>query len=141
MTRSFPVSILLGLIFFLATANSAAYYWHLYFYYPWLDVPMHFVGGLWITLYLLSWYYTASRTKKKERAPLFVLTYALAVTLVIGVLWEVFEFSVDTIIEFSQHNPGDTLLDLVMDAIGALFGAYVFLRGGYNKGEFLNPNH
>ena len=133
MAKKFPATILVGIIFFLAVANSAAYYWHLYFYYPWLDIPMHFLGGLWITLYLLGWYYVTPLAKNKERSPLFVLTYALAVTLSVGVLWELFELSVDTVIAFSQHNLGDTLLDLVMDAVGAVYGAYVFVRGGYNR--------
>lgn len=131
-TRKFPPAVLVGLVFLLAIINSAAYYWHLYFHFPWLDIPMHFLGGLWVALYALAWYYGAPLLKK-ERGTLFTWMFALSVSMLVGLLWELFELSVDTIIAFSQHNLGDTLLDLVMDALGACVSAYIFLRGGYNR--------
>lgn len=133
MVRQFPTSVLLSIIVLIALTNAAAFYWHLYFYYPWLDIPLHFFGGLWVALYALAWYYGTSWLKEKDETVAFVFAYAISATLLVGLGWELFEFSLETIVAFSEHDLGDTLLDLVMDTLGALVAGAVFVRKGYNK--------
>lgn len=87
------------------------YYW--YWTYPWLDTVMHFSGGVVITLIAAAYVGVTIR--------------AVLITLVIGVLWEAYEFAIG----LSSAEPkfvGDTVTDLAMDIVGAL-GAYGMMRG------------
>lgn len=122
------------LIGFIAVVNGAAVYWHLYFYVWWLDIPMHMLGGMWVALFALSSYYRLTNVSTKDTSPLFVFAFAIAITMIVGLSWELFEFSAQTFIERAHvFDIGDTLSDLVNDFIGALIASFVFVRMGYNK--------
>lgn len=141
-----PITFIVAAIFVIALVNAAALYWHLYYHLWWLDVAMHLVGGYWIALTGLTLYYYVPWYGERERSPLFVIVFALALTMVIGILWEVFEFSIDRMtLAFTYHDIADTLGDLINDFIGALVAAWVFLRLGYNKNQErasrINPAH
>ena len=126
--------LLLAIILLIAVVSGAALHWHLYFFYPWLDIPMHLLGGFWVALFVLAQYYRASFPARKDPSPLFVVVFAVAVTMTIGLFWELFEFSAQTLIERAEfHNLGDTLLDLVNDLFGSLCAATLFIRMGYNR--------
>ena len=132
-SRHFPPTVLVLLIVLIALANAAALYWHLYFYIGWLDIPMHFLGGLWLGLFALAWYYRAPLPKKKDTTTLFVFTLAVSVAMAIGLAWELFELSAQTFIErASAHDLVDTLGDLTNDLLGAVLSAGIFIRGRYN---------
>lgn len=134
MERYFPRRVLAAFILLIALANGAILYWHLYFHIWWLDIPMHLIGGLWVSLFVLSWYYRTRHFDPKVPYPFFVFALAIAATMSIGLFWELFEFSVDEIVvTFPTHSLFDTLLDLVMDFLGAVIGAGIFIRGGYNR--------
>ena len=109
-------------IFFL---NSMAMKFHWYFTIWWFDMPMHFLGGIFIGLLALAF---------SPRRP--VLTAFLSV-LMIGVLWELFEFSLDTFITYNPHNFLDTFSDLVFDLVGGLTASLYFL---YNYKHEKNTN-
>jgi hypothetical protein len=60
------------------------------------------------------------------------MTFCVAIT--VGATWEVFEFLMDRTFGLNMQKSGlmDTMGDLIVDAIGALFAAvsgYIFLRG------------
>jgi|SRR3989344_3070127 len=99
-------------IFFL---NTLAMKFHWYFSIWWFDMPMHFLGGVFIGLLSLAIF---------PRRP--VLTAFLGV-LAIGALWEIFEFSLDTFITYNPHNLLDTLSDIAFDLTGGLSAALYFL--------------
>jgi hypothetical protein len=130
--RSFPYSVLVGMILAIAVVNAAALYWHLYFYLRWFDIPMHFIGGLWTALFALSMYYRLPLARH-DWSPWFIGALGVASTMIVGLGWELFEFNLDTIVGFSDRNHGDTLADLVMDLLGAIIAATVFIRGGYYR--------
>lgn len=133
MQKRFSFPILAIFIFVIFVVQSCAAYWHLYFRYWWLDIPVHIMGGTWIALFGLASYY--SSVNKKEYSPLFVFSLAVATTLVVGLAWEIFEFTINRGIGDVGISLGDTLKDLVDDFVGALIGGAIFLRGGYNKGS------
>jgi hypothetical protein len=132
MTRRPSPLLIVGLLFFIGAVNAAALYWHLYFFLPWLDIPMHLLGGLWVGLFALYWYYHIKRGDK-DRSALFVAVFSVAVTMTIGLLWELFEFNLDTIIGFSNHDLADTLADLSNDFLGSTLAAWIFLAKRYNR--------
>lgn len=84
-----------------------------YWYFPWLDVPVHFLGGLFMATAVIG-------VLKEFRPKTFVLVIAAG-----AVGWELFELAINA--EREQNFIFDTSLDLLMDTLGALF-AYVVAR-------------
>lgn len=92
-----------------------AYYW--YWEWRWLDIPTHFLGGVWAGLFILWAGALLSRR--------ITLGQCVALGVLIGVVWEIFEFAIGAV-----HLPMeafDTALDLLMDAAG-VGGAWIFVR-------------
>jgi hypothetical protein len=78
------------------------HYW--YWYFPWLDVPVHFLGGAFMgaaVAGVLGAY--------KPRTFLLVVAFG-------AISWELFEFSINA--EREANFILDTSLDLLMDALG-----------------------
>lgn len=109
----FTLSIVL-----LFVMHTAALLFSLYWIHPWLDIPMHALGGATVALgyqsqFLLSRY--------RDRLS-FGYYATICVVLVVGILWEVYEAVVGPIL------PGymlDTSIDIVMDILGASIGYVV----------------
>lgn len=133
MNKRFPITVIPVLIVVIAIANAVADYWHLYFYIWWLDIPMHILGGLWVALTSLVLYYAFPESKEKDRSLIFVYALAIASVLAIGLIWEIYEFSVDHMFSLALNKVGDTLKDLGDDFIGGVIGAALFIIRGYNK--------
>jgi hypothetical protein len=122
MTKHTYALVLLALIWLIALTHAGAIVYHWYWIWRWLDIPVHFVGGLWIGLMALYlWLYVRTPEKCAMKNPFVV---ALVAGLVMGVLWEGYEAVL------WQLGPGfpvgywtDTGLDLVMDLLGALVAA------------------
>ncbi len=108
-----------ALIVALAIANAVALEWRLYWLIPWVDVPMHFFGGLWIGLFSV-WFFWYSGVLSSWFVRFAPLTVALGSSIVIGLLWEGFEFSIGITYAPLTLHLGDTLLDLVMDVAGGV---------------------
>ena len=96
----------LGLAALIAFLEFYALAEHLYWYYPWFDVPMHILGGVVIATTLVA----LLRTFR----PLWFFLSCAAVF--IG--WEIFEYQVG--IPRETNYAFDTALDLLDDAIGAI---------------------
>ena len=86
---------------------------YLYWYYVWLDVPVHFLGGLTLAMLCIG-------LLRSFRPVSFVLFMSV---VVVG--WELFEFVIQT--EREANFFFDTALDLLMGSLGAL-GAYLLAR-------------
>ena len=107
--------ILLWLIFALNTAAMQLYW---YWTYWWFDIPMHFLGGVWLGGMAIL----ALRRFAPEKAEKRSVVYATAIgaALLIGGLWEIFEFSLDTFVTMRVNDIADTITDFGMDVAGAL---------------------
>jgi hypothetical protein len=123
----FYFASLCGLIIFIALLNLLAYQFHWYWEFWWFDMIMHTLGGLWVGSCAL-WYWFFRKTGNIFPVPQksFVMAISLAAISVIGVGWEIFEFSVDTFITLSRHDPIDTGSDLFFDIAGATFSTIIF---------------
>lgn len=114
---------LVALIFLI---NWIAMTFHWYSIIWWFDMPMHFLGGIFIGMlyvYMIIRRGTALWSFK-------AVMWGLAAVLTIGVLWEVFEFSLDTWVTFRPQNPLDTLSDLCFDVAGGALALW------YASGRF-----
>jgi hypothetical protein len=131
-----PVSILwiVSIVLVITIANAIAEARHLFFFYWWLDMPLHLLGGLASALFTL-WviaHLSDPGEMRYTRRQFFVS--AVMVALGVGVTWELSEFLFNRIV---AHAPlplflFDTAKDLSMDLLGAMAGSLYVLITRYN---------
>jgi hypothetical protein len=144
---------LLVVFIFVANLLASKFYW--YFSIWWFDMPMHFVGGVFISLAVLWLYFfknpwpnskikstlirlrlgrcvrvrrladSPARSSLVEINPIFL---SILLVLIISVLWEIFEFSLDKFFAINLLSPIDSLSDLFFDLAGGIIGTVYFLR-------------
>jgi VanZ family protein len=115
-----------GLAFALLAANVAGYAFDLYAAFWWFDRVLHAATILALTFWLAVM--VLGEGIRAGRAVLFVVLIA-SVGVAVGALWEVAEWV------FDRFAPGDvikgkddTVIDIVMDTIGAVAAAALALR-------------
>ena len=98
------------------------FYWTLW----WYDVMMHGLGGFLIGS-IAAWAYAF---ELKQRVKLNTFFWIVGATLLIGILWEVFEYAVGFRLYdgLYQSYISDTLSDIGMDIAGALAAFLIFRR-------------
>lgn len=111
---------------------------------PWIDIPLHFLGGVWIAS-IFAWLFPEVRFNNPKffinKLPPFVINFLLVIafTVLVGVLWEFFEFSLDVLMVFRgyseifQGDLVDTMGDLLMDILGGLTLGVVYQLGIFRK--------
>ncbi len=107
-------------LFIIAVLHYLGCEYAIYDSFPQLDVINHFLGGLWIAL---SIWWLITRLRKGKGLPLHLLGAILVVSaLAIGIAWEAFEafFQLSAMSTTSMFI-FDTVKDLAMDALGAIF--------------------
>ena len=120
---------LLWLILFIFFLNFfATFFFSWYWTIWWFDMFMHFLGGLWISS-MAIWLYLYSRLFKRMRGQkiISIALFSFLAIVILGLLWELFEFGVDTFITIKQQNISDTLSDLLFDLLGGMLGTLYFL--------------
>ncbi len=113
------------LLWAIFTLNALAMHFFWYWTYWWFDIPMHFLGGVWLggmTILALRRFMPEKFEKKA-----FVYMAAVGMALFIGGLWEVFEFSLDTFVTMRVNDIVDTICDFGMDIAGALSVAVLLI--------------
>lgn len=117
--QSFFLVILIALLHKLANM----FYW--YASIVWFDMLMHFLGGLFLAF--VGGAVLSKVIKNASRTKIFVLL--LSFVLIVGLGWEVFEFSVQEIIKITGlADIPDSLSDLLFDMIGCVVGAFFVIR-------------
>ncbi len=104
-----------------------------YYRFWWWDVVLHvgsafafgFVGFLIL--------FTLQARGKITASPFLISVFAFSFAVAIGVMWEIFEFFMDSVFGLNMQKSGlqDTMWDLIVDTIGAATAAtigYVHLR-------------
>lgn len=98
---------------------------YLYWRYLWLDIPMHFLGGIVVAL----GYLTLRDFFTSWSASLFTLYKTLAVVILVAITWEVFEVLIGVVFEEDRYVI-DTLTDLFLGVTGGALGYYLGNRVG-----------
>ena len=95
--------------------------WNAYFYIPWIDIPMHFLGGLSMAYSLFAILTFLQERRVISRLDLGVqLLLVFSSVVAIAVLWEFMEFSQDHLFNMNtQISLANTMQDLLMGMLGA----------------------
>lgn len=116
---------LFSLLIVIATLHFVALEFFLYRSYPWFDIMMHFLGGIFISLSAL-WFFFESEFVLFKKTYTRVFLTAIVSIVVIGVGWEIFEVVAGIPIE--ENFILDTTVDLGVDVLGMLIGYLVFIK-------------
>lgn|SRR3989338_3808702 len=130
MDRKRLLKHLVFLVFFIFIANLLAQQFYWYFSIWYFDMFMHFLGGFWVGLVFL-WFFSRESTSLEPFLQLiFKVIFAV---LMVGILWEIFEISIDKIIIQNPFNALDTFSDIFFDLTGGLVAVLYFLKKWRNK--------
>jgi hypothetical protein len=118
-----------------------------YYLYPWLDIPMHLGGGIWV-----AWVAVVYRSEIRGYTALPLRAQALGVIAVVGLgggVWEVLEGTADAlqlmrsgialwdIPDLLGHTQAgiywDTLFDLTNDLVGSCVVVLAWLVGRFRR--------
>lgn len=103
----FGVVTILAILHIFALENDL--YWKL----QWFDLMTHFLGGAWAALFF---YWVGSSVGRASN-----LLLVIGGALLLGLAWEFFELAAG--ISNAPNYISDTLFDLLMDILGAMFVA------------------
>jgi len=134
MNRKVYFGILLLLILLIAITHNIATEHYLYWKYLWSDLVVHLFSGLWVALVGLGIFVFS---RKDKSGIMRILFSTIILSLSIGILWEVFEYSVG-IISFSKWYVPDTISDIIMDMIGGIAGFFIALGLRKEPEEIVN---
>lgn len=108
----------------------------------WWDVVLHTGSAIVFGVVGFVILYTLHDSKRLIAMPYVVGLFTFAFAVAIGVLWEIFEFTADALFGLNMQGTGlvDTMWDLIVDSVGALFAAvigYFYIKNkGKGKGYF-----
>ena len=118
------ILFLAGLV---AILNYVAIDNFLYWRFWWFDILMHFLGGLLIGLMSLWAYFYSDFFKNSKVEKNILIIISLISVWFIGVGWEIFEILIEPEY-FKEGYILDTILDLVMDTLGAIVAGLILLK-------------
>ncbi len=128
--KLFFYSAMMAVGIFLLNKLASSFYW--YSAMPQFDMVMHTLGGVFIAIWGGALLYGAVKDSKA----IVQMIVLCALVLIVGFLWEVFEFSVQGILRLETlANIPDSLSDMVFDLLGGILGSiFVIIKiKSYNK--------
>jgi len=132
-----PVEFVLAMVIFVYAALFLGEVHGFYERFWWWDLILHAGSAIGFGLIGFIVLYILFRAHKLDAKPGLIALFSFAFALSIGALWEISEFSADTVLNTAMQKNGlhDTMWDLIVDGAGAFLaslGGYVYLRGGGN---------
>lgn len=121
------------LLLIVGIANWVGTELYLYWSVWWYDIPMHFMGGLWVSL-VVAWAYAfrVDINQKKFGSYVWVV---IGGTLLVGIVWELYELCIDaTSLADGIHYVTDTTSDIIMDIAGGIVGA-LYTHKFFNRND------
>lgn len=92
---------------------------NMYYELPWLDIPVHIMGGFGVASLTLA---LASYANKK-----LSLAMLMSVYILVALGWELYEITKDLTTGSTLNGWSDTIYDVINGAIGSI-GAYYLLK-------------
>lgn len=130
-TLSLAVIIFIFISLYLGTLNN-------FYRYEWWDTMLHFLSGSILGLFAIIILKKYNKNNSlKGYNPIFVLIFILSFSALCGVIWEVYEFTIDNLFHLDMQGVKisgvtDTMIDLISDLIGSIF-AYIYYYFSFKK--------
>lgn len=110
-----------------------------YIRFIWWDALLHLGSAIALGFVGFTILYIMDKSTKVKANPSVLAFFAFCFAMALGSTWEIFEFAMDQIFGLNMQRSGlvDTMWDLIVDAVGALFASvsgYLYLKG---KGNFI----
>lgn len=116
------ITLLLATLLVIAVVHTVSINFFLYWKYVWLDIPMHVLGGVACALGYATLPFFGVKFSEVHTS----LFWFLSFTLLIGLVWEVFEYCAG-VSRIETDFIFDTAFDFGMDAVGGILG-YVLIK-------------
>lgn len=105
----------------------------------WWDVFMHAGAAIGFGLIGFIIIFMLFRGNKYAAPPIALAWFAFCFAMTLGVIWEIFEFGMDSLFDLNMQKSGlaDTMYDLMVDTLGAFLGAaagFFYLKGRWFGG-------
>ena len=130
------IAFIFAALFLGETRDFYARFW-------WWDLALHTTSGALLGIFGFLLVYVLNETPRVDlhMRPGFVAFFAFCFALMVGALWEIFEFAMDSLAGMNMQKPflgdpsglTDTMWDLIVDAIGALaisLAGYLYTKRG-----------
>lgn len=122
----------------IATLHFSALQFYLYWRFWWFDILTHFLGGLWISISFLWLFFQFGFTNIIKNHKNYNLAVAFLASLLVGLMWEAFEYYFGIVATDAANYVVDTMTDISFDLIGGFVAYCVFLFKGYHETD---PNN
>ncbi|MDD3498081.1 MAG: hypothetical protein PHH24_01085 [Candidatus Moranbacteria bacterium] len=125
ITRNFKVKIPIEVDFVLTIILYLCYglgeYSGFYVKIWWWDLFLHFGNSIVLGMVGFIFAYSLLLTSKISAKPILISVFALSFSVLVGVIWEIFEFGMDSLFGFTMQKSGlvDTMTDLIVNFFGA----------------------
>ena len=122
MIRKFFYFFRIPIVFYLF--NLIINWMGVYLRYPWIDIPMHFLGGAAVAYsFVLIFKFAEKKNWMRINNRLVFVFIILSSVALIAVLWEFYEYIIIHLLKMInvEQNLKDTILDLFMGLCGGLF--------------------
>ncbi|MEY4602479.1 MAG: hypothetical protein RL292_420 [Candidatus Parcubacteria bacterium] len=111
-------------LFIVGAMNAIAYKLYLFWTVVWFDMVMHFLGGLFVSLFFFS----ILSLLKSGLSYTEKLVLGIIFSVLVGLVWEYYELIIKVTDLADVGYWPDTGMDIVMDTLGALIGV-LFVQG------------
>lgn len=149
-----PPSFQIVILSFIFAANYLGELKEYYIKYFWWDKMLHTLSGIMLGFlgFLLIYILNNEEKVNVYLSPFFMALFAFSFAVCTGALWEIFEFTMDSLFGFNMQKSGlvDTMWDLIVDTIGAIISSisgYIYVKYNeegiykrmFNKFNRMNP--
>ena len=99
-----------------------------YLIFPWMDIPLHFIGGFLIAhSFILIYIFLRGKKLIFVKNKFIFLFFILSIVSLIAILWEFWEYIVINFFNLDVlMTLEDTLFDLFMGLVGGIFSFFTF---------------
>ncbi len=129
------ITLIVGLVTVVLSVMAYHNFW--FWKLTYLDIAIHFLAGLTVAFLGLIFYFSVviPRYLRLNFSFASVLVTALVATLAVGLVWELFEFSMDEFwsakmtvkqLAIMKFTATDSLSDLLFDGLGAFLASLAF---------------
>lgn len=134
-----PRAFLAGVAFFVFATLFLGEVFDFYERFWWWDAALHGGSAAGFGLIGFTFVFMMFQGDRYAAPHVSVAFFAFCFAVSVGVVWEIFEFAMDQLFRLNMQKSGlvDTMYDLIVDVVGAGFGAfagYGFLQGRSRSG-------